>query len=138
MNLEVICRHCHKHYLVNIKYAGRKVKCRHCRQAMQVGARGQGPGARDQESGTTELFTDPLNNTLFDCRLPSDEETRESFDWGDPADWRQFARDWVDRHGLQGTHVMLVAGPSPQNPAANHRIEFLPLTPHPTETLEVD
>jgi len=44
----------------------------------------------------------------------------------------------VSANGLEGAHAMLVAGPSPQNPDANHRIEFLPLTVNPNETLEVD
>jgi len=57
---------------------------------------------------------------------------------GDPSHWRQFAREWVSANGLEGAHAMLVAGPSPQNPDANHRIEFLPLTVNPNETLEVD
>jgi pyruvate kinase len=56
----------------------------------------------------------------------------------EPTDWRAFAREWVGSRGLHGTHVMLVAGPSPQNPGANHRIEFLPLEDNPGEALELD
>jgi pyruvate kinase len=43
----------------------------------------------------------------------------------DPDSWRDFARDWLGKHQVPGTVAMLVAGPSPRNPAANHRIEFL-------------
>jgi pyruvate kinase len=43
----------------------------------------------------------------------------------EPPDWRGFARDWMREHELSGMLAMLVAGPSPRNPNANHRIEFL-------------
>jgi hypothetical protein len=33
------------------------------------------------------------------------------------------------RAGLNGSVVLLVAGPSPRNPGANHRFEFLELAP---------
>ena len=44
-----------------------------------------------------------------------------------PADWRDFAARWLAAHELAARRVMLVAGPSPQNPAANHRLELLRL-----------
>lgn len=47
----------------------------------------------------------------------------------EPEDWRAFARDWLRAHGLSGSVALLVAGPSPRNPGANHRIEFLELDP---------
>jgi pyruvate kinase len=43
----------------------------------------------------------------------------------EPQDWRGFARNWMRQHDLSGMLAMLVAGPSPRNPNANHRIEFL-------------
>ena len=43
----------------------------------------------------------------------------------DPEDWRTFAKDWVREQNLTGFVGVLVAGPSPQHPEANHRIEFM-------------
>jgi pyruvate kinase len=43
----------------------------------------------------------------------------------DPENWRDFARDWLFEHELSGNVAMLVAGPSPRNPDANYRLEFL-------------
>jgi pyruvate kinase len=45
----------------------------------------------------------------------------------EPEDWCEFARTWMREHELPGQLAMLVAGPSPRNPNANHRIEFLRL-----------
>ena len=42
-------------------------------------------------------------------------------------DWRSFAAEWLDRLGISGQRVMLVAGPSTRNPNANHRIELIRL-----------
>jgi len=49
-----------------------------------------------------------------------------------PADWRQFATAWLGEHQIPGPTAMLVAGPSPRHPDANHRIEFLRLAESPT------
>ena len=43
----------------------------------------------------------------------------------DPDSWRDFALAWMRQHELPGDLAMLVAGPSPRHPQANHRIEFL-------------
>jgi pyruvate kinase len=43
------------------------------------------------------------------------------------ADWTTFARDWVRGEELQGSVALLVQGPSPGNPNANHRMEILNL-----------
>jgi pyruvate kinase len=43
----------------------------------------------------------------------------------EPADWREFARDWLRAQRLEGNVAMLVAGPSAKFPDANHRIEFM-------------
>jgi len=43
----------------------------------------------------------------------------------DPADWRDFAKNWLRDHPLPGPGAMLVAGPSARNPNANYRIEFM-------------
>ncbi len=43
----------------------------------------------------------------------------------DPETWRDFARNWLREHPLPGAVAMLVAGPSPRNPDADYRIEFM-------------
>lgn len=43
----------------------------------------------------------------------------------DPEHWRDFAQVWMRQHELPGDLAMLVAGPSPRHPEANHRLEFL-------------
>jgi len=43
----------------------------------------------------------------------------------EPDDWREFAERWLRNEGLPGRIAMLVAGPSPGSPNANHRLEFL-------------
>ncbi len=45
----------------------------------------------------------------------------------EPDDWCGFAREWMRENDVRGRSAMLVAGPSPRDPAANHRIEFLRL-----------
>ncbi len=45
----------------------------------------------------------------------------------EPEDWRAFAAEWLREHGITAERVMLAAGPSPRNPSANYRIEFMPL-----------
>jgi pyruvate kinase len=47
----------------------------------------------------------------------------------DPADWREFASRWLAAHGIAAQHILLVAGPSAQNPNASHRIELIRFTP---------
>lgn len=49
----------------------------------------------------------------------------------DPEDWRELATRWLAEHGLSAERVMLVAGPSRQNPNANHRLELLRLPANP-------
>jgi len=41
--------------------------------------------------------------------------------------WNAFARDWVQAHGLEGDLVILSAGPSPEHPEANNRMEIIDL-----------
>lgn len=43
----------------------------------------------------------------------------------EPERWREFAGNWMREHGVPGRFAILVAGPSEQNPDADHRIEFL-------------
>ncbi len=49
----------------------------------------------------------------------------------EPSDWRDFAEHWIEEHALSATRVMLVAGPSPKNPHANHRLELIRLADKP-------
>lgn len=43
----------------------------------------------------------------------------------DPKNWRDFAKDWLQRHQIRGDVALLVAGPSTRHPDANYRIELL-------------
>lgn len=45
----------------------------------------------------------------------------------EPANWNELARKWIRDYQVPGAVAMIVAGPSPGNLAANHRIEFLRL-----------
>jgi pyruvate kinase len=45
----------------------------------------------------------------------------------EPEDWRAFATRWLDEQHIPGDLAMLVAGPSPRNPDAHHRLEFIRL-----------
>lgn len=53
----------------------------------------------------------------------------------EPDDWCDWARRWLDEQHIAGNIAMLVAGPSPRNPDANHRIEFMRVgkVPSPTQ-----
>jgi len=44
-----------------------------------------------------------------------------------PAEWTAFTREWVHAEALPGLVALLVQGPSPGNPHANHRMEILQL-----------
>jgi pyruvate kinase len=44
---------------------------------------------------------------------------------GDGETWRDVAARWLGEHRVPGAVAMLVAGPTPRDPGANHRIEFL-------------
>ena len=43
----------------------------------------------------------------------------------EPDRWRDFAKEWIHGQRIPGRFAILVAGPSPRNPDADHRIEFL-------------
>ena len=45
----------------------------------------------------------------------------------EPRSWQDFAAAWCREQQLPSGLAMLVAGPSPRNPAANHRLEFIPV-----------
>ena len=44
-----------------------------------------------------------------------------------PEDWKQFAKDWLKSHGLEGELAVLTAGPSKKNPDANYSMELIDL-----------
>jgi pyruvate kinase len=44
-----------------------------------------------------------------------------------PEDWNGFAREWVQRHGVEGNLVVLTEGPSSKHPEANNRMELIDL-----------
>ncbi len=45
-----------------------------------------------------------------------------------PEDWNAFTRDWVRSNGLEGNIAVLTAGPSPEHPEANNRMEIIDLS----------
>jgi pyruvate kinase len=47
----------------------------------------------------------------------------------EPDDWGQWIERWLRENGIRAQRIMLVAGPSPRNPKANHRIELMRLDP---------
>jgi len=51
-------------------------------------------------------------------------------DTDEDTDWREFIERWLRANNMTAKRVMLVAGPSPRHPNANHRIELMRLNPH--------
>jgi pyruvate kinase len=43
----------------------------------------------------------------------------------EPVRWTGFARQWLQENQLPGTIAMLVAGPSPNHPEDDYRLEFI-------------
>ncbi len=86
-------------------------------------------------TGTTARMISRYNPAVWIIALTSDAAVRRGLAFsygvhaqqiaGDPDDWRGFARRWLCDQQLPGAIAMLVAGPSPRNPDANHRIEFM-------------
>lgn len=50
-------------------------------------------------------------------------------DLGEGEDWQDLPACLLYRIGVEATRVLLVAGPSPRNPKANHRIELMEFSP---------
>ena len=44
-----------------------------------------------------------------------------------PEDWRVYARNWLNSHGVSGNLALLTEGPSSKHPDANHRMEIIDL-----------
>jgi pyruvate kinase len=86
-------------------------------------------------TGTTARMISRFHHSSWIVPLSSDDAVCQGlvFSYGvhadplaeDPENWREFAQEWLRQHGLPGKIVMLVAGPSPQNPDSNHRVEFM-------------
>ena len=45
-----------------------------------------------------------------------------------PEDWKNYVKEWVGDHGLEGNLVVLTEGPSSEHPGMNHRIEIIDVT----------
>jgi pyruvate kinase len=86
-------------------------------------------------TGTTARMISRFNPVVWIVALSRDAGVCQglAFSYGthpvqlaeDPENWSDFVRQWLREHQLPGPVAMLVAGPSPRNPDANHRIEFL-------------
>jgi pyruvate kinase len=48
-------------------------------------------------------------------------------DAGDHEDWSGWSRGWIGAHGAEGDFALLIQGPSPKHPEANHRLEIIDL-----------
>ncbi|MFH2107214.1 MAG: pyruvate kinase [Chrysiogenia bacterium] len=44
-----------------------------------------------------------------------------------PADWKAYAGNWLQNHGVKGNIVLLIEGPSARNPGTNYRLEMIDL-----------
>jgi len=44
-----------------------------------------------------------------------------------PEDWHGFARQWLQKHGVEGDLVILTEGPSSKHPETNNRMEIIDL-----------
>jgi pyruvate kinase len=45
----------------------------------------------------------------------------------DPENWTAYARKWVSAQDMPGSLAILIEGPSPRNPNANHKLEIVDL-----------
>jgi pyruvate kinase len=50
------------------------------------------------------------------------------------TNWRELIEGWLRANSVTARRVMLVAGPSPRHPNANHRIELMRLDSHEHST----
>jgi pyruvate kinase len=42
-----------------------------------------------------------------------------------PENWTEFATRMAQTHGIKGSHIVVIEGPSPAHPQANHRMEII-------------
>ncbi len=92
-------------------------------------------------TGTTARMISRFNPPVWTVALSREENVCRglAFSYGvqamqiteEPENWRGFARRWLKQNRVSGNLAMLVAGPSPRNPDANHRIEYLHLAKKP-------
>src|SRR5262249_23479244 len=86
-------------------------------------------------TGTTGRMISRFKPVVWIVALSRDKAVCQalSFSYGvypielteDLGNWRDFARQWLDEHNIEGSIAMLVAGPFHRAPEANHRLEFL-------------
>ncbi|HOW88502.1 MAG TPA: pyruvate kinase [Candidatus Omnitrophota bacterium] len=86
-------------------------------------------------TGTTARMISRFNPKVWIVAVSSDAQVCQGlmFSYGvqpvqvaaDPKNWRDFATSWLKEQNIPGRVAILVAGPSAQNPDANHRIEFM-------------
>jgi pyruvate kinase len=86
-------------------------------------------------TGTTARMISRFNPAVWIVALSCDAAVCQglAFSYGvhpvqlarEPENWSDSARQWLREHKVPGALAMLVAGPSTQNPDANHRLEFL-------------
>jgi pyruvate kinase len=55
-----------------------------------------------------------------------------------PRDWDAYGREWVQNHHMPGKSVILIEGPSPINPRANHKLEVIDLSTTPSSSNQKD
>jgi pyruvate kinase len=55
-----------------------------------------------------------------------------------PADWRVFIECWLRDRGLVAERVLLITGPSPRDPTANHRLELIHLAAAPARAVPAE
>jgi pyruvate kinase len=87
------------------------------------------------QTGTTARMIARFNPSVWTVALSRDPVVCQGlvFSYGvhpvqlerEPKNWRDFARNWLREHRVDGTTVILAAGPSARNPNASHRLEFL-------------
>jgi pyruvate kinase len=87
------------------------------------------------KSGTTARMTSRFKPAVWIVALSRDAAVCQGllFSYGvhpihvtvEPESWYDFARQWLREHQVPGALAMFVAGPSPRNPDAAQRLEFL-------------
>jgi pyruvate kinase len=92
-------------------------------------------------TGTTARMISRFNPAVWIVALSRDAAVCQglAFSYGvqtvhladEPESWSDFARNWLRENQVSGDIAMLVAGPSPRNPNANHRLEFLRVRDNP-------
>jgi pyruvate kinase len=86
-------------------------------------------------TGTTARMITRFNPPVWIVAISQDENVCQglAFSYGvhpvritaDPLNWPDFVRQWLHRHQISGSMAMLVAGPSPNHPADDYRLEFI-------------